>query len=81
MSNGEERIEALIPEWRWPDKPGPKTDPVEMFRMIEWYPSARNELVKLRLRNLAQTYTKYAELNQVYADTANAVSELIAGIK
>lgn len=82
MSNGiEERIEALAPEWRFPKEPGPKTDPVEMFRMIDWYPALKLDLVRLRLKMVATTYHSHAEINNSYAQAAEEVAGMLEGMK
>lgn len=82
MSNGiEERIQALAPEWRFPKEIGPKTDPVEMFRMIDWYPALRHDLVRLRLQMVAKTYSSYAEINKTYAKAAEEVAGMLEGMK
>ena len=81
MPNGiEERIGALAPEWKLPPG-GEATDPVEMFKMVEWYPSIRDALVKTRLNTVATVYSSRAAISSAYADAAKQVLEQLENIK
>jgi hypothetical protein len=81
MSNGDELRASALAAWPWPDKPRPETDPVMIFRMAEWYPSVRDQLVRTRLTTAVKVFQLNAELSNAYANAASEVLEQVGAAK
>ncbi len=77
MSNGtDERIAALAThQMEWPGDYGPQTDPMRMLRIVEWYPTLRDQLVRTRLNTLATVFNSHATIANAYADAAKQIVE------
>lgn len=81
MSNGsDERLTALA-DWKWPDDFGPATDPMRMFRMIDWYPSIRDQLIRTRLTTAATIFSSHAKIANAHAEAAKQVLEQLDSMK
>ena len=81
MSNGSNERLTELADWSWPDIYGPKTDPVRMFRIIEWYPAIKDKVVRTRLNTVATVFSAQAEIANSYSGAAKEILKQIDAIK